>query len=350
MKEHNMNFLMSIDGVKEAHDMHRKLPNGKGSWEIIDNKLDMILTYFPNWNARISLSDDIVKYLYKSFEYFESRGLHNNFYSPVYENDWNDEAKEEFMKQSKLIIDRQIRAARTGRKITNKFVDDTVEYILQLKRMNIDIEALAYTDIYNDKLVSQWKVPCGAGSTYLGISVDGQLYMCHRMNKHNITIPYEERVGHLGDVWKGITNTEMYNKIINWDVDKLEGCKKCKFRYECKGGCYASNYDSAGAIDNVHKLHCWFKNAYYELALYYISQCKEYGLYDVNNHKIIIAGEYKNVQNQPFVQNCSCYGATYTFPDYVGQTSLEDGDNFEENVLGMALQIITKKHEQTKKQ
>ena len=65
--------------------------------------------------------------------------------------------------------------------------------------------------------------------------------MCHRFNKHNLDetkFPFEKRYGHMGDIYNNITNIELYNELLNWDVNDLEHCKKCKFKYICNGGCY----------------------------------------------------------------------------------------------------------------
>jgi uncharacterized protein len=39
--ERNITWLISLDGVKEIHDKYRVLPNGKGSFDIIDKNIDL---------------------------------------------------------------------------------------------------------------------------------------------------------------------------------------------------------------------------------------------------------------------------------------------------------------------
>ena len=139
-KEHHINFLMSIDGVKENHNKCRIFPDGSGSWEVIDSKLDMILSYFPNWQARISLHPDYVPTLYKSYEYFFSKGMYSAFYSPVYEADWTEDVWQEYRKQILMLIERTVREAKMGRRIFVKFLEDSVNYILNAERAGIDLD------------------------------------------------------------------------------------------------------------------------------------------------------------------------------------------------------------------
>lgn len=341
-KEHNINFLMSIDGVKEAHDMFRIFPSGKGSWDVINEKLDMILDYFPYWQARISLHPAHVKYLYESFEYFISKGIYNAFYSPVYEADWTPEVWEEYEKQVKKIIKRMIRELKMGRRIEVKFINDMINYIIQAERLGIDLDNMNDDPELAVKLSERNQVPqpCGAGYRYVGISVDGQIYVCHRFNKHNMHhIPPEQKFGWLGNVWDGIINTELWERFHNWNVDDIPHCKGCPVRYHCKGGCYASNYDNAGAIGAKLDTQCQFQLTNYKLAKYALEEFKKAGLYDEKEKSLIYPNPFGQSKPVYVAEKCFCYNSLYTVPDYLKG---EDADTLEETVLGMAHQVISK--------
>lgn len=337
-KEHNINFLMSIDGVKEAHDKFRLYPDGSGSWDTINDKLDMILEYKPNWQARISLHPDNIHMLYKSFEYFASKGIYSAFYSPVYEAEWTDEVWETYKDQVRKIIKRQIREKKIGRDLKVKFIDDMISYILNIKRQGVDLSK-PNPELRHLSNSNHAKQPCGAGQRYMGISVDGQIYVCHRFNKHNMHhIKPEKKFGWLGDVWTGIHNLELYDRLKNWNVDEIEHCKECPVRYNCKGGCYGSNYDDAGKIDAKLPQQCQFQLNNYELVHEAIELYKEAGMYNEKTHEIITP-DFKNNIPSTKVDRCFCYSGVYSLPDYIsGQ--VKGDDSVEETVLGMAQQVI----------
>ncbi len=346
MKEHKIHFLMSIDGIEECHDKYRVFPDGSGSWRTIDKKLDMILSYFPFWQARISLHSSNMSHLYESYEYFFSKGMYSAFYSPVYEADWTEEVWREYEVQVEKLISRVVREAVTGRQIQVKFLDDYVNYILSAWKHGIDIENLGE----GSKKLAELSVsnramqPCGAGYRYMGISVDGQIYVCHRFNKHNMHhIKPEEKFGWLGNVYQGIGNIELWTKFHTWDVDKIDHCKDCKVRYNCKGGCYASNYDTSGAVDAKVEAACRFQFENYKLALKMIEAFKRAGLYDAKNFRLIYRRESQR-NDQPHFDRCHCFNASYVIPDYMSKEMLADGtkskDSVAKSVLGMATQVI----------
>ena len=138
----------------------------------------------------------------------------------------------------------------------------------------------------------------------MGVSVDGHLYVCHRFNKHNTHhIPHDEKYGHMGDVENGITNFDLWNRFNSWDVNEIEHCKDCKLRYICKGGCYASNYDTAGAIDGKVAAACRFQEENHELAKIIIKRFKEEGLYDGRQKRLVYEGPKQS--NRPAIKSRS---------------------------------------------
>lgn len=342
-QDHNIHFLMSIDGVKESHDKFRVYPDGSGSWDAINGKLDMILDYMPHWQARISLHPDNLDLLYESFEYFLSKGIYSAFYSPVYEAKWTEENWKTYKDQVLKIIKRQIREAKMGRKLDVKFIDDMVQYVLNIKRKNINLdnpqlspEELAQLSPGNHAIQ-----PCGAGQRYVGISIDGQIYVCHRFNKHNMHhIEPNKKYGWLGDVWTGIQNLELYDYLKNWDVDNIEHCKNCPVRYNCKGGCYGANYDLSNKIDGELPDQCKFELANFDLAYEAIELWNNAGMYDERQKQIIIPNRQSNLP--PInVDRCFCHNGIYSIPDYMSGKE-KNGISVEETVLGMAQQVIGK--------
>jgi radical SAM protein with 4Fe4S-binding SPASM domain len=42
----------------------------------------------------------------------------------------------------------------------------------------------------------------------------------------------------MGSIYTGIEKPDLYEELNNWNVDEVEHCKTCKFKYFCNGGCY----------------------------------------------------------------------------------------------------------------
>jgi radical SAM protein with 4Fe4S-binding SPASM domain len=329
MKERNITWLISMDGIKENHDSQRVLPNGKGSFDIIDKNIDLykkVYGYAPQ--LRMSLHPDYINNLYKSYEYVLGKGIKSYFFSPVYEANWTEESYKELEEQLVKLYEKLIIDYKNGFPvIENKFVDDMIHYILEARRLGVNLDEIEKTGSYDLNLNSLSKgmhlpKPCGAGSTYFGVSVEGQIFICHRFNKHGLDpnkIPFEKRYGWLGNVWEGMHNIELFNELKNWDVKELEHCKYCKLKYYCKGSCYASNYDNSGDIKGKNDKSCKVNFALYNAALRIIDLFKQHGMYDERNHQIIYPqnNQYNNAiyigkHGQQF-DSCMCNNSTYYF-------------------------------------
>ena len=55
MNHQSKGFMISCDGVRESHDAHRKTPNGKGSWKIVDKRMREAIKLNKDQGVRLSL-------------------------------------------------------------------------------------------------------------------------------------------------------------------------------------------------------------------------------------------------------------------------------------------------------
>ena len=243
LDHHSNGFMISCDGVEEAHDAHRKCPNGKGSWKIVDKRMRDILKVHPFNGVRLSLSVENLPYFFESMQYFiEDLGFKAIAYSPVFESEWTDEAFELLREQFNLLIP----YLREHRDIRIKHLDDACKA---------------------DGKKHGFQLPCGAGRSYMGFSVDGFGYPCHRFNKHGVStadryadlthIVEPHPHAYLNSSEEGLkwVNDKFHNQFIDYQVNGQ--CKDCKIHnITCNGICYAMNYDLKGAINAQPKHAC----------------------------------------------------------------------------------------------
>ena len=70
-----INFLLSIDGDKKTHDAYRKYKNGRGSFETIISRIDLLKKYQPWLGVRMTILPDTVQYLFENVKYLYSLGI-----------------------------------------------------------------------------------------------------------------------------------------------------------------------------------------------------------------------------------------------------------------------------------
>ena len=89
---------------------------------------------------------------------------------------------------------------------------------------------------------------CGSGTEYMAVTPWGDLYPCHQF--------VGEEKYRLGDVWKGVTNTEVQNEFAECNVYTREECRKCWARLYCSGGCAANAYHATGSVKGIYATGC----------------------------------------------------------------------------------------------
>ena len=89
---------------------------------------------------------------------------------------------------------------------------------------------------------------CGSGTEYLAVTPTGELYPCHQFvgNKEYL----------MGDIWQGVTNTEIQSKFKKCNAYSRKECDDCWARLYCSGGCAANAYNATGDVNGVYAYGC----------------------------------------------------------------------------------------------
>ncbi|MBI5124023.1 MAG: radical SAM protein, partial [Candidatus Omnitrophica bacterium] len=174
MHDLGLKMQLSLDGCQKAHNTTR----GHFS-EIIENAKKIITHCKHNVIVRMTITPSNVEHLYESFRAMVSLSCIVNMI-PIVEETWTDEkietAREEF------------------RKIMNYY-----QKLSNSKPIRFNI-----AEDCNDVVFRT----CHAGGTMTAVTVDGNIYPCHRFQFH----PNPEENWKMGDIWKGV---DRYAKFTN---------------------------------------------------------------------------------------------------------------------------------------
>jgi uncharacterized protein len=100
---------------------------------------------------------------------------------------------------------------------------------------------------------------CGAGSEYLAVSPDGEIYPCHQLTG---TEGFS-----MGNVLDGVLSNENAKKLAGRNVYSLAECRGCFAKYYCSGGCGANAYKADGSFGTPGKVYCDLQRKRLECAL-----------------------------------------------------------------------------------
>ncbi len=239
------NVVISLDGRKEVHDALRPTVNGKGSFDVI----------LKNAKKLVAGRGDKEYYIRGTF-------TRNNL---------------DFLEDVKAITGYGFDQLSLEPAV---LPDDSPYSLLpeHLDRINQEYDALADYFVEARKSSDTWfnffhfmfdptggpclrkRINgCGAGTEYVAVTPDGDLYPCHQFVGMD-----EWKIGSLDD---GIQREDLQNEFLGCNVCTKDTCKNCWAKYYCSGGCMANAVLYGGALDHPHEISCELMRKRFECAI-----------------------------------------------------------------------------------
>lgn len=123
----------------------------------------------------------------------------------------------------------------------SRFIDGTSDYF------NINKQSIQDYNIIARK-------NCGAGTSNISIAANGDIYPCHMLHDSRVK---------LGNIRENSLENVLKNKKIIPDVDKIEKCNECKYKYIC-GGCCRARAFLVNENLNTADPYCAMYNNFYK--------------------------------------------------------------------------------------
>ena len=227
------NVVLSLDGRKEVHDRYRVDYAGNGSWDRIVPKFQRFVearggkNYYMRGtftHANPDFLEDIKTMLDLGFTELSMEPVVAAEDDPAA---LTEEDKPTVLEQYEKLAELMLERDRQGKPFT------FYHYMIDLK---------GGPCIY--KRISG----CGSGTEYMAVTPWGDLYPCHQF--------VGDEKFKLGDIWSGVTNTEIQNEFASCNVYAREECRDCWARLYCSGGCAANAYHATGSVKGVYGYGC----------------------------------------------------------------------------------------------
>ena len=210
LKDKKLGVNVSCDGTKEIHDYLRSK-----SYDELQNNFQKLLDIQPNtliYTTLTALNTDLVEYV----------NLYRN---------WNCK----YIKFGPVSFDHpgiSWESDRTYTHLKNSYTELAFKYFEDLINNNIYYIADFYRYISRIRKKQKLYRRCGAGSYYVNIDANGDIYICHRFTA--------EKRYHMGTLWeKSRTPLDLLNLP---DVNENANCLVCDIRYLCGGPCLHDSY------------------------------------------------------------------------------------------------------------
>jgi len=245
INEEMHNVVISLDGRKEVHDALRPTVNGKGSFDIILKNAKKLVAGRGEreYYIRGTFTRENLDFL-QDVKAITGYGFDQLSIEPaVLPQDSPYSLKSEHLPRIYEEYDALASYYLESRKHHNTwfnffhFMFDPVGGPCLRKRIN----------------------GCGAGTEYVAVTPDGELYPCHQF----VGMP-EWKLGTLDD---GILREDMQAQFLDCNVCTKETCKNCWAKYYCSGGCMANAFLYGGALDHPHDISCALMRKRFECAI-----------------------------------------------------------------------------------
>lgn len=214
-----LNISMTIDGIKEKHDMNRIFRNGEGSFESVMKNVPLWLEQFPTAGTKVTFASADLKYLKDSLIFLNSLGIPEIMATLVNEDVWSD--------GDEVIYERQLC------ELADYMIENDCPTDFAGGQFSENI-GLPYT---KNRLKVNW---CNCGENNFEIDFKGDLYPCVRFLP--FTLSKNERS--IGNIYKGVNINKLRPfEVLNFVNQSTEECLKCPVANGC-GWCVGNNYNN----------------------------------------------------------------------------------------------------------
>lgn len=267
MKKYDIGLLISMDGNKDTQDYNRPCKNGESSFDILNSKMKLIYSYFPQAIYRSTLIPATCHNYCDNLDYAKSLGFQNSFVIINEFENWEQKERniveQELRKYSNYLIyccrnNLNFIRQRTFEQAINKIVTNNCQLILHNEKKRID---------FSDKGRS-----CGLGSGYGAINYKGDIFTCQEVSSRS----KEKDIFYIGNIYSGIDNNkrkQLFNEVYkNSEIKNsldLNKCKICPIESSCNvNSCIVNNYLNNKTFDMQSDNMCWWHNALAKEAQY----------------------------------------------------------------------------------
>jgi len=227
-KAEGIKLALSIDGIQEAHDKHRRFQNGSATFSEVQYVGKTILRELPETTAMLTLNEDTTPMLYDSVNFLYDFGFKKVVISLNYSGRWSETSL------AALNIQYEHLATWYGNKLLN----------------NEDFSLPLFDSKFINLLTPQLdEERCVPGKLRISISTDGSIYPCTQYVGHSEYLLGNANIDSEPDKTK-------LASLSTEHVKELPSCEGCAISKRCDHTCGCKNIASTGFARMISPMIC----------------------------------------------------------------------------------------------
>ena len=227
------NVVLSLDGRKEVHDRFRVDYSGKGSYDLIVPKFQKFVeargdkSYYVRGTFTHNNTDFLTDIKHMADLGFRELSMEPVVGSPDDPGALTEADLPVLFEQYEELSREMVKRRREGKGFT------FYHYMI---------------DLTGGPCIYKRVAGCGSGTEYLAVTPWGELFPCHQF--------VGDAAYSMGNIYDGVTNTELREKFAGCNVYTRSGCENCWAKLYCAGGCAANAYHATGDISGIYEYGC----------------------------------------------------------------------------------------------
>ena len=247
------NVVLSLDGRPEVHDAVRKTVNGKGSFDLVIEKIKKFVRsrgdkhYYVRGTFTAKNLDFAKDVLFLADQGFDSISM-----EPVVTDIPELQIKEEHLPR------------------IEKEYEDLCEAYLEREEKGEGFNFFHFNiDLEGGPCLQKRVSACGAGNEYFSVVPNGDIYPCHQFAG--------DSKWKMGSVFEGTLDENIRSKFAESCLFTRKKCENCFAKFICSGGCSANNYHYNGDIEEPYAMTCAMMKKRIECAMHILAarKCRE---------------------------------------------------------------------------
>lgn len=245
LNDEKFSVVLSLDGRKEVNDRVRREKNGRGSY-------NTLVPRYISFVEKRQHEDYFIRGTYTRYNLDFSRDLQHmvdlgfkiiSLEPVVASPDFPYALREDDLK---IIKEEYHRIARVYQDLYNTPRE------FSFYHFNLDLS--------RGPCIKKRLAGCGAGTEYLALSPEGDLYPCHQFVGKGEFL--------MGNVLESLSfDRRLYHRFLGVDVNTKEECHRCWAKFFCGGGCHANAFNFNGDLFKPYGLGCALEKMRLECAL-----------------------------------------------------------------------------------
>ncbi len=223
LKRVGIHPMISIDGGREKQNRQRPFKGGRPSFDAVMKGVGTLMNvYGKRFSARATYIDLDLLETAKELYGLGFRNVYQSFCSGEFGEDlFTDEGLERQIAEHERLYEYYLDNLLKNNDETN---NGDVRFPVG-KTLMQNLSDLA------KRRIRPWV--CGAGRSYVGVSPEGNIYMCHRF--------VGDEQYYMGNAITGEIKEELYQRVLNESNIRSGPCEDCWARMFCSGHCFHHN-------------------------------------------------------------------------------------------------------------